>query len=148
MIYTLFLSPQIAAWGDNVDDPQMSRFMSQFVGDSKYNILYQRIEQYELDDGDTRTLAFANYASSDWVFLIAKVVGTAHVNLAGLDTDGVSVISSKIPFYGDSNFPGIGIMSSYNLTSLEFEGDADGTRIELYAAISCADDDTLLVQNA
>lgn len=148
MIYTMFVSPLISAWQDNVDDPSMARFASQFIGDEKYNILYQRIEQFELDDGDTRAITYANGLTADWKYLIIKVTGTAHLDLAGFDTDGTTPITAKIPYYGTSLFPGIGFISSYNLTTLQFEGDADGTKVEVYAAVSCADDDALLVTNA
>jgi hypothetical protein len=144
---TLFLSPLQQAWQENVDDPSLAKFMNQLVGDCRLNILYQRIEQIELDDTDTRDITFANSATTDWKFLIVKCVGTAHLNIAALDTNGVTVINSKIPFFGTSIFPGLGVVSSYNLTSVQIEGDADSTIVEIYAAVSCEDDDSRLTTN-
>ncbi len=147
MIYSLFMTPQVAAWSENVDDYIDSRFASQMTGDGRFNILYQRIEQMELNDGDTRTIAYPNQATADWKYLVARVIGSAHFNLSGYDTDGTTPITAKIPYYGASLLPGIGFISTYNVTSLQLEGDEDGTTVEIYAAVSCADDDSLLVTN-
>lgn len=145
---TLFISPLQQAWKSNVDDAQESGYMNQLSGDVRLNILYQRIEEAELDDTETRTINFANTATADWKFLLVKVVGSAHVNISALDTDGVTVITSKFPYFGTEIFPGIGMISSYNVTSMQIESDADGTVIEVYAAVSCEDDDARLVTNA
>ena len=147
MIYSLFMTPFVGAWSENVDDYSNSRYASAFMDDGHFNILYQRMEQIELDDGDIRTIAYPNQATGDWKYLVVRVIGTAHFNLSGVDTDGTTPITAKIPYYGTSLLPGIGFISTYNVTSLQLEADADGTKIEVYAAVSCADDDPLLVTN-
>jgi hypothetical protein len=144
---TLFISPLQQAWTQNVDDPAMANFSNQLVGDARLNVLYQRIEQAELDDGDTRTITFANVATSDWKYLVIKCVGSAHVNLSGFDTDGTTPITAKFSYYGTELLPGIGMLSSYNLSTIQLEGDANGTVLEVYAAVSCKDDDARLVTN-
>lgn len=147
MIYSLFMTPFVGAWTEDVDDYSDSRYASAFMDDGRFNILYQRIEQMELDDTETRTIAYPNQATSDWKYLVVRVIGSAHFNLSGFDTDGVTAITAKIPYYGTSLLPGIGFISTYNVTSLQLESDADGTKIEVYAAVSCADDNALLVTN-
>lgn len=148
MIYTLFLSPLHQAWSDDVLDPSDSKVALRFDDTNRFNILYKKVEQFELDDGDTRAISFANYASTDWVFLIYRVIGEATVNTSGVDTDGSTPISAKLPAYGNHIFPGIGLLSTYNVSTFTIESHQDSTKIELFAAISCADNDPLLDENA
>lgn len=149
MIFTLFLSPIHNTFSDDVDDPSQSKDFRRYFGDSKFNILYHKIEKFTLASSATRTISYANYtALTDWPIIIARVVGSARINTVGVDTDGSTAITGKLPIYGTSIFPGIGSISSYNVTSFTVESLADGTEIELYAAISAEDDDTRLNDNA
>ncbi len=147
MIFTLFMSPLHSAFPDNVDDPSESKIVTRLDDENKFNILYKKIEQFELDDTDTRAISFANYTRSDWSYLIVRVIGSARINTAGKDTDGSSAITGKLPMYGTDIFPGIGLFSSYNVDTFTVESLADSTKIELFAAISCADDDTRIDDN-
>jgi hypothetical protein len=143
--FTSFIGAIFSAWGENTTDPLSAHDSQQLIADSTLNILYHRQEQFELDSAASRSISLANYTSSEWTFMVMKVVGKAYFNIAALDTDGVTVISSKIPAYGTSVLPGIAIFSSYNVTSVSVVSSQDDTVIELYAAISCADDDTRLL---
>ncbi len=144
MIHTLFVSPLHQAFPDNVDDPAQSKIATRFLGQEKYNILYQRIEQYELDDTDTRTITFAAYASTLWSYLIIRVDGHVRVNTTGFDTDGTTPITGKLPIFGNHIFPGMGLLSSYNVSTFTVESLADGSKVEVYAAIAAADNDPLV----
>ncbi len=144
MIFTLFLSPLQQVWPDDVTDPAQSKLAYRFRGEDKYNILYQKIEQFELDDGSTRTISYANYASTQWAFIIARVVGEVTINTSGFDTNGSTPITGKLPIYGKEILPGIGILSTYNVSTFTVESHEDGSTVELYAAIAAADDDPLI----
>lgn len=147
MIFTLFMSPLHQAYPDNVDDASMSQDATRFMGEIRQNILYHKIEQFELDDTDTRSISLANYARTDWCFLILKVVGEACVNTAGKDYDGSTDITGVLPVYGTALFPGIAILSSYNVDTFSVESLADDTKVALYAAIAAEDDDARLDSN-
>lgn len=141
---TLFLSPLVAAFGDNVDDPMLSRGFIQFDGDIEHTVVFKKFESLSLDDTETKTFSFANYTRSEWSFVLAKVVGEAAVNLAGKDYDGATDISSTTVAYGTDEVPGFAVISTYNVDTFEIESLADSTTIELYAAILAEDDDPRL----
>lgn len=147
MIFTLFVSPLHQAFPDNVDDPAQSKIAVRFDNQDKYNILYKKVEQYELASGATRAITLANYTSSQWAYLILRVNGHVRVNTAGFNTDGTTPITGKLPVYGTSLFPGMGILSTYNVTSFTVESLADGSNVELFAGIAAEDDDPLIDQN-
>ena len=148
MIFTLFTSPLHQAFPDNVDDPIDSKIAIRFMGQDKFNILYKKVEQYALADGDTRAISYANYTVAEWAFIVIRVIGSAAINTVGVDTNGSTPIAGVLPVYGTSIFPGIGLLSTYNVTTFTVESFADNTQIELFAGISCEDDDTRLDLNA
>lgn len=146
--HTLFISPIHSIFHDNVINPSESKDYMRFMSQERHNILYHKIEKYELDLSATRAISFANYTTlSDWAFIIAKVVGSVRINTAGFDTDGVTARTGKLPIYGTSIVPGIGIISTYNTTSFTVESLANDSTIELYAAIAAEDDDTRMDSN-
>lgn len=143
-VWTMFLSPYVAAFPDDVDDPLHSKESMQMAGTVKHNFLGKRIDQFGLDDGDLRTIDWTNDATSKWKFIIAKVVGEASINTTGLDTDGVTAITAKIPAYGTAVFPGIAIISTYNVSQVQVEGLADGTTVQLFGGEAAADNNASL----
>lgn len=148
MIFTMFMSPLHQAFPANVDDPSDSDIVIRFNNQDKFNILYKKVEQFELDDTETRTISYANYtALSDWAYIVMRVIGEARINTVGVDTDGVTAITGKLPAYGTEIFPGVVLLSTYNVSTFTVESLADGTSIELFAGISCEDDDTRLDDN-
>jgi len=142
--FTSFIGAIFSAWSDPVTDPMSSHDAQQLIASSKLNVLYHRQEQMELDSSESRVISRANYTSSEWTYMVMRVVGKAYFEITALDTDGVTVITSKIPAYGTEQLPGIAIISSYNITAISVVSQQDNTLVELYAAISCADDDTRL----
>ncbi len=144
MSHSLFLSPLHSWYQDNVDDPSQAVVANRFLGYEQYNVLYQKVEQYALDLAETRNLTFINYADTEWVYLIFKVQGYARVNTTGVDHDGTTPITGKLPTYGNRIIPGILILSTYNVQSFTVESLADDTTIEVYAAIAAADNDPRL----
>lgn len=148
MIYTLFSSPSHQAYPDNVDDPIDSKIAMRFMGQNKFNILYKKVEQFELDELDTRTISYANYTSSEWAFIIARVVGHVSIETSGFDTNGSTPITGFVSAFGNRIIPGVAILSTYNVSTFTVSSLADDTKIELFAAISCEDDDPRLDENA
>lgn len=143
---TLFITPLQSAWRGDVDDPTDGEVVGQFLGQEQQNILYERIESMSLGVSDTRSITFAGVTlKNEWVYLVAKVIGTARINVSADDTDGSTVITSKWQGYGTEVFPGFIIISSYNVNTISVEGLAAGTTVELFAAIACADNDTRLI---
>lgn len=148
MIYTLFISPKVTGYTDDVDDFVLSNAQHLFGEGVRQNVLYQRFAQYVLANAATKAIAFPSYTSADWAYIIARVKGSARINTAGFDYDGVTAITGKLPIFGTQRYPGIGVISTYNVSTFTLESLADGTVIELFAAIAAKDDDARLDANA
>jgi hypothetical protein len=119
------------------------------MGDVRHNVLYAKIEQFQIDNTETRSISLANYTQlSDWPFIIMRVVGEAKLSTVGVDTDNSTGITGEMPAYGTSKFPGILIFSTYNVQTFTVESLADDTTVELFAGIAAEDDDSRLDDNA
>jgi hypothetical protein len=148
-VNTLFLSPLHQAFNENVESPDNAAVRATMRGDVRHNILYSKIEQYELASAATRAINLANYTPlTDWPFIMLRVVGEIKVTTVGVDTDNSTAIGADIPCYGTSLLPGIFVLSSYNVTSFTIESLADDSIIELFAGIAAEDDDARLDDNA
>lgn len=148
MIFSLFASPIIAAWDGDVNDPTQGDFVASILNTDRQNVLYYRIEKCVLENTETRVITLANYVSTEWLYLIVRVNGTAYIATTGFSTDGVTAITGKMGMYGTALLPGIGILSSYNVSTMTLTSQADDTEIEVFAAVACADDDTRYSTNA
>ena len=147
-VYSLFFSAALAAYDSDVDDADYAASSTRFVHGQRYNILYRKIEDIYVDESTTRVLSFANYASTEWLYLVLEVVGWAQVELVGKDFNGSSDINGYIPTYGTSLFPGKLLISTYNVTTATIRGLQDGTKIRLLGAIACPDNDARYSENA
>lgn len=148
-VFTLFSNLYAAAIKDIVDDPSLSQESSQIKSSQKHNILYYKVEEIELDNTQTRTINFASYATTQWVFLVARVIGQMTANITGLDTGG-GAITGKIQGFGTINMPGLIILSGTKINSggVIIESHADNSVMELFAGIAAEDDDPLMDTNA
>lgn len=144
MIYQLFGGGFVSAFSEGVDSPDQAHISQTIPGYARLNVIAKKVEEFTLNDGATRAISFANYpaaAPTEWVQWICRVVGDAQIDVTGKDTDNLTTITSKIRAYGVEIFPGIIMLSNYNGTGYIFEGLADGTKIELFAALCVEDDD-------
>lgn len=132
--FKLFGTVQVGAVPDSVDYPTAAKCLGLLDRPYKHVVLTKKIEQITLANLATRLIDFTNYASTDYVAVIARVVGECRINTAGFDTDGVTAITGKLPIYGTALYPGVGMITTYNTTSFTIESLADGTVIELFAA--------------
>lgn len=151
MIYQLFQGGQVSGWPDDAPSPQESPWSKITAALSRMNVIATKLEQITLDATDTRSISFANFpaaAPTEWMQFFLRVrgsdrltLGGARLNITGKDSDNVTSISSKIPAYGNTVFPGIIAISNYNGLTYTLEGLVDGTVVELFAALCVEDDD-------
>jgi hypothetical protein len=145
MNHTLFINPSFQGFLQNVDDPIMANNQDANSGVSRYNVLWRRIQEVELDNAETYVITPPKLTpATDKCFMLVRVIGSARVNTVGTSFDGVTAVAGKIPVYGVSRFPGIGVFSTYNLSGLTLESLADGTVIEVFTAVTCDDNDARL----
>lgn len=101
--------------------------------ESVMNVSEKTPETLFLDNGDTRTVTLPGYASSDWVMIVARVVGYAKLITIGVDWDGSTPITGETHGYGAGRHAGYITLTTKNVTSFQFEGLADGTLVQYLA---------------
>lgn len=138
--YTLFLSPYIVAFPDNVSDPSFSKYQTTFTYQGRYNITDKKVTQVLLDNNETQAITLPSSAVlSSWVMLVIQVEGLAQLETTGKDLNGTTSISGFVPVYGTSVLPGIIVLSTFNILTLTLRGQADNTKINVFAGLSAGD---------
>lgn len=128
----------------NSDDtnPQSSSSFYLPSMESVQNVSEKSQETLFLDLGDTRIVTLPNYATSDWVAIVARVVGHAKLTTVGVDWDGVTAITGETIGYGAGRHAGYISLVTKNVTSFTFEGLADSTLVQ-YLAMRLIPDSSL-----
>lgn len=150
-IYSLFLSDNVAGFSDDVDLPDYSETVARFLMAERYNVLYRKLEEIEIDNGETKTFTFANFSlvyPNDWLFIIAEVIGSVRFDTTAKDFDNVTTINGRIPTQGTAMYPGKVQISTYNVTTLQLVGLQDDSVVRMMAAIACDDSDSRYTENA
>ncbi len=129
----------------NDTNPETSDVFYNPPMDSYTNIVYYRRETLQFDTSDTRTITFPAYAATQWVVIVARIVGEAKIVTVGVNADGSTAIEGDTAGYGTSDHPGIVAMTTTKVTSFTLTGLADSTTVEYLACIAVADDDTALI---
>lgn len=137
-VFTLFarLRGSLSAGDDT--DPETSGLYNIGNGIARHNVKYYRSETVALDDTDTRTIAFP-YNPTDWVMILAKVVGEAKLDIDGVDLNHSTPISGNIVGYGTDPYPGVIGTTVYGATGIVLTGLADGTKVTYLVAILATD---------
>lgn len=147
MIYSLFMSPDHAAFTDDVDDEQFSKSSAVITDQSQFNVLFKKVEQFIVSGSFAPKIP--NAALSDWQIAVAKITGGAtKCTIVGKDTDGTTTITNVLTGYGTDLFPGFIMFSTYNVTTITFSAIDSGVKVEFFLGIAAADDDTRLITNA
>ncbi len=142
MSNTLFAFFKGTASNADDTDPETSSSFYNPPMTATHNVIKYRRETITLDDGDTRAIAIPDYAVSQWVGFMARVIGEAKLTTVGLDWDGLTAITGVTAGYGTDRSPGYISMVTSNVTTFTLEGIADGTTIE-YLMMILAEDDQL-----
>lgn len=147
-VFTLFMGQNITAYRDDVDDPAVSRDVTRFAASQIQNVLFHSRRELALNSAATFTLDLSGAGSSQWEIVIVKVIGSVRIDTTGTDFDGSTPITGKLPVQGTSVFPGIGCISTYNCSSIVVESLQDGSVVEVFFGVACADGDSRLSTNA
>jgi hypothetical protein len=127
----------------NGDDnaPEDSAVFNYPAISAKHNVIGSKGETIELDDGETRTITYPGKASTDWVCIMARVVGHAFLAVVGEDYAGAPTVS-RTDGYGTEAYPGMISIVTTNITDMEFEAVTDSTKIQ-YIVYKLTEDDNL-----
>lgn len=131
--YTLFLSAVASVWPDNVNDPSYSAQPFSFSKQISSGINYQKVEDIEIDNGETRAISLSNHLFSAQDILCLSVVGSVRVETVAQD-GAFAPITGAIPVYGTAKLPGKLMLSTYNVTSYTLRGLSDNSKVDLYLA--------------
>ena len=139
--YTAFLSKLLVAWPDDVDDYQFASTISVKNGLDTivYPLSWYLNDTVSLDDADVRTITWPTTGATQTAMtklIWARVIGTALLTATGTDPNGGGATTAYLEAIGTEKMPGIILLYSTGLSgSFTFTGQADGTTIEVFAAI-------------
>jgi hypothetical protein len=137
--FTQFISPYFAAWSDVTDDPSLSKTSTKFNYELRYGVEKRRMEEIALNSGASYQLQLQGLAQADWIVLMVQCIGQGYVQTAGKDASSTA-ITGYLPVYGVQFWPGIAILSTYNLTAAPtLYSQANGTIFEVFE-LTCQQD--------
>lgn len=142
MSYSLFFTPEIEIYSDDVTDPMSSTFVqSIFNEETTYEVVSHKVDSATLNDGDSKTIPLLGTVLADRKFIIIKVTGPsstetgeAHVTTVGKDFNGTTDITGVSSAIGTELYPGYIVLTTYNITSITIEADADDTEVQIFAS--------------
>ncbi len=140
MASTLFAFLRGSVSNADDTDPETSSSFYQPPLEAKHNVVFYRRETLSLDAAETRTIAIPNYATTQWVCIMARVIGEAKLTTVGTDWDGSTPIEGVTAGYGAKQHPGIISVTTTNVSTFTLQGLADGTSLEYLMAILAEDD--------
>ncbi len=136
---SLFMSSLISAYPTDAPDPFYAKVCDTFSSETRYNVIFKRVFTAAMDEDDTATVSFGA-TSGSYLFAILIVKGCIRLNSFGLDTDNATAITGYTPVYGTELYPGILMLSTYNLNASTIATCLqDGTTAEIFTA-SLAED--------
>lgn len=143
VVFSAFISKFVCNYVDNVDDPAFASFINdkQGVDSIRYNALYDYPFEFTGDDTDQLALSLPGLLETDWVIIVAEVIGKGTIVVAGKDTDNSSVITAYKRGSGNTTYPGKIYYGGYNVTGVTLESNQDGTIIRGHVVVICSDTD-------
>ncbi len=141
--FSAFVSKFICSYIDNVDDPDFASYIldKQGVASIRYNALSDYPFEFVGQDTDSLALDLPGLQSSDWVIIVAEVLGKGTIEVAGTDTDGTTPITAKKRGSGNATYPGKIYYGGLNVTGVTLSANQDDTIIRGHVVIICSDTD-------
>lgn len=143
-VFSMFHSAVLTASDDDVDDPIVAAVRDQLEAHERYNVLFTKQDELYMDEDDTKTIDLANYSTSypnDWAIIVLQVEGWCELQTVAKDYNNSTTINGYQRCYGTSVFPGILVLSTYNVTSFTIKALSDDSKIRYLAAIACLSSD-------
>ena len=139
--FTAFLSKLVVGWPDDVDLPQFADVLTVKNGLDTivYPVSYYATQALALDDTDVFTFTWPTTGATQTAMtklIWARVIGTALLTHTGTAPNGAGATAAYLEAHGTVKMPGIILLYATGLSgSFTLTGQADGTTIELFAAI-------------
>jgi hypothetical protein len=154
-VFSLFLSPAMAAYMGDVDNPEDAEAIIKKLGVSsggtKFCMLYSKSIELDMATSDTKTVTWPNDGTTEvneWKVCVARVVGNVTLSQPGTDPYLASATTTYMPLYGVAKYPAIGVLSAYGLSSTMTVTAAAASTVKLYMFIACLSTDSRYSTNA
>ncbi len=141
MSYTLFTTPEIEIYSDNVTDPMSSSFVQGIFNELlQYEVDSYKVATLVMDSGDTSTIVLTGTVLANRKFILLKVVGSdreigeCHILTTAKDFDGTTNIVGRIHTIGTELFPGYILLTTYNVSQIDVVADSDDIEVQIFAS--------------
>lgn len=132
MTTTLFANPFSEVYTSDVSGSDSSDIIN-FIFDNndRYAVSnLANIDTVALDATDT--FAYSSLTQATQRYLLVSVVGSVLVTTTAFDYDNATPIVGNLACQGVSAWPGMLLLSTYNVTSLTFTGVTDDTLLKIF----------------
>lgn len=144
--FTMFSNNMIHIMGDQVTDLDYSQsILASQNYDDRDDTLYFETDRFLLNNLEIRRLVLPNFAQSESVSIILRVNGEVRIDILALDYNDSAPIKSSSNIFGNSRFPGILTMTTYNVLEMKIVGVSEFSLVESYASIIVQPDDARLL---
>ncbi len=150
-VFSLFHSIVLTASDDNVDDPIVAAVRDQLEAHERYNVLFTKQDELYMDTNDTKTINIAHYSvvyPNDWTIVVLQVEGWCELQTVGKAYDNAAALTGYQRCFGTAAYPGILVLSSYNVTTFTLKALSDDTKIRYLASTACLSTDARYEDNA
>ena len=146
--FTMFTNSMIHIMEDNVPDiNHTDGLLAALNYDDVDNTLYFETDRFLLNAGEVRKLILPNFSQNEWVYIILKVNGDVSLNMIARDYSNSRAITSRSKIAGNSRFPGILNLTTYNVVEMSIVGVSEFSLVESYASIIVEPNDARLLTN-
>lgn len=146
--FTMFTNSMIHVMDTDVPDlPYSDGILAGINYDDVDNTLYFETDRFLLNASEGRNLVLPNFSQNEWLYIILKVNGEVTLNMLAKNYDNIAPLASNSKIYGNSRFPGILQITTYNVLELKIIGVSDFSLVESYASIIVSPNDARLLTN-
>lgn len=134
--FTMFANNMVHIMGDQVTDLDYSQsVLASQNSDDKDDTLYFETDRFLLNALELRKLVLPNFSQNEWVSIILRVNGNIRLDVLAYDYNNSAPIKSSSQIFGNSRFPGILTLTTYNVLEMQIVGVSDFSLVESYASI-------------
>jgi len=144
--FTMFANNMVHIMGDTVTDLDYSQsILAAQNSDDRDDTLYFETDRFLLNNLEIRNLVLPNFAQNEWVSIILRVNGEVRMDILAFDYNNSAPIRSSSLIFGNSRFPGILTLTTYNVIQMQIIGVAEFSLVESYASIIVEPNDARLL---
>ena len=131
--YTAYVYPGLNLWDSPTSTGEYASNEPRIYRDviTSPAVAYRSEDITILSTDDALAMQPSVFAQAEKMLIVLKVVGRVRVSTTGKDYNGSDTINGYTDVYGTAYFPGILVLSSYNLTAISLSGLAASSTVSL-----------------